>query len=129
MKLFGRNCVLAVFLPNNWPGELYIYIYIYINIYIYIFIYIYTYIYHIYTYMYIYIYIYIYVCMYVYIYLYIYISYIHCGGVFSDQIYSGWPWTWQDMRPTLFQKHALCDSVLMCFLLLRSLGLLTFNFF
>ena len=43
-------------------------------------------------------------------------SYIHCGGVFSGQVYSVWPLTWQEMRPGLLQKHyAVCDGMLTCF--------------
>ena len=91
LKLIGRHCVSADFLPNTLTKKIYIYIYMYIYIYI--------------------------------------IWYMHSGGVFSGQVYSACPWTWQEMRPGLFQKHAVCNGILICFLLVRSLALLTFNFF
>ena len=51
-------------------------------------------------------------------------------GVFSSQVCCCWPWTWQKMRPGLFQKHyAFCDGVLVCFQLSAILVSLIFNFF
>ena len=38
------------------------------------------------------------VCMYVYVYIYMY---THCGIFFFGQVYAGWPWTWQEIRPGL----------------------------
>ena len=42
------------------------------------------------------------------------------AGVFSGQNSCCWPWTWQEMRPGLFQEHALCNGVLRCCQPLRS---------
>ena len=54
----------------------------------------------------------------------------HCSGVFSDQVYCGLPRIWQEMGHRLLQKHyALCNNVLVCFQLSRSLVLLIFNVF
>ena len=130
-KLVGRHYVLGDFLPNTLTMQI-IYVYTYTHTHTYIwYIYIYIYIYIIYIYISIVLYIYMYI--YISIYLYIYIYHIYtavCGGVFSAGVYSGWSWTWQEMRPELFQKHcAVCDDVLVCFQLSRSLALLIFTFF
>ena len=45
----------------------------------------------------------------------------HCSGVFSGHVYCGLPWTWEEMRAGLLQKHhALCYGVLMCIFFSRS---------
>ena len=47
---------------------------------------------------------------------------MHRGDVFSGQVYSGWPWTWLEMRPGLFQKHyAPSDGMLVCCLFFSGL--------
>ena len=54
----------------------------------------------------------------------------HWSSVFPGQASCKLPWTWQEMRPGLLQKHyALCDGVLVCIQLSTSLVLLILNFF
>ena len=70
------------------------------------------------SYIYIYIYIHTYICTYIHIYVlislfllrlrFIEMSLEHCNSVFSGQVYCGFPWTWQKMRPGLSQKILYC---------------------
>ena len=53
----------------------------------------------------------------------------YCGSVFSGQVYCGLIELGKNIRPGLFQKHALCDCVLVCISFSRNLALLNFNFF
>ena len=54
----------------------------------------------------------------------------HCNGVFSGQVCRRLPYTRQEIRPGLLQRHyALCNGVLVYIQFSWGLALLIFNFF